>query len=172
MTAAAPASNKALTAALKELDRPIAALYGKTEDWMLGGTLHICVCGAPTFQQPCETCGYYPYGDDRKEYARCAGKATKEGFIRAVEAAGNIAAYWLRNKKQTCAYRDNPTYKALVDEAIEKTKTMPWPAPERLWNAFEGKRKEGAARLQAFQAEEARKVAAREAAIRRAQLCD
>lgn len=167
----APASKNALTAALRELDRPIGAVYGKSEDWMLGGTIHLCVCGAPCFGQPCETCGYYPMGQDDREYERCALKATREGWVKSVTVAGNIAIWWLRNTKmKTVAYRDNPTYKEAVEAAIEKAKTMEWPSPERIWDGFETKRAEERKTIQGHLDSIEAKRRAREEAARRASM--
>lgn len=94
-----------------------------------------CLCGAPTTQQPCETCGFYPYGDDPQERKRVKDTATRERFVRSVKRSGGLGPWWLiHGYKQTVAYQNNYNFKDRVDRLIEAAKTMPWPDPGELWD--------------------------------------
>lgn len=57
-----------------------------------------CICGAPSWKQPCPFCGFYPYGNDPIERKRCESKYAQLGaFLRHLNGRG-IARFYLENE--------------------------------------------------------------------------
>lgn len=127
-----------LTAALLSLVKQLDLKYPPT-----GVFLHRCICGAPTFQQPCPHCSYYPQASEsgkawHKAYeARLRDTVSREQFVAAVTRAGGYGPFYLRGGYgRSCAYLDNVFFRSDVDRLVEQAKTMTWPDPGALYDYF------------------------------------
>jgi hypothetical protein len=106
-----------------------------------------CICGAPSWKQPCPSCGYYPMGRwdapgvKGGQYETCKNTVTREKFVRQVEAAGGFGAFFMRESYgySNCAYQSDYEFRARVDATIAKAKTMIWPDAGRMYDAFAAK---------------------------------
>lgn len=102
-----------------------------------GGHLFTCACGAPSWQQPCPFCGYYPMGNDAQEFARVKGTTSKARFIQTVRAHGGLIPMWVADKKKTVAYTSDYQYKDAIDRALAKAKRQGDRfTPEQVWDTF------------------------------------
>ena len=97
-----------------------------------------CYCGAPSWQQPCPTCDYYPmYGSTGTSAAR--DSATRETFVATATRHGGIAAWYFEEYRRTVAYAKDPGFAARIDELVEAAKT--WedvPTPGEVWDWVRG----------------------------------
>ena len=78
-------------------------------------------CGAPSFQQPCMMCGFYPMGTPTA--ADISPPAKREAFVRAVEGSmpegrGNLATWYLSSRRKTVAYDKSPRYREEVEATV------------------------------------------------------
>lgn len=96
-------------------------------------------CGAPSWQQPCPACGFYPLedwhqaGPAKKELLRRQNHVPADAFSRMVKNRGNIGTWYFSEMKKTVAYRDNRSYADVVDRLIDKTRSMTFPEPAEIW---------------------------------------
>lgn len=131
--------------------------YVPRDQWDTGGSLWQCLCGAPTWQQPCPFCNYYSMGNDigydLQECKRVKGSMTKGEFVRRVEKAGGLVALWVANKKKSVAYAvgsgqsrpqssDNVAecrkFVGIVDRALAYAKEHgDRYTPEEIWDAVQ-----------------------------------
>lgn len=133
--------------------------YVQRDSWDHVGSLSQCLCGAPTWQQPCPFCGFYPQGDDPEERARVRGTMTKGEFVKRVEKAGGLVPLWVADKKKSVAYAiahgrqrssslketvECQRYADAVDAALNYAKQHKERyTPEEIWDAMQdsGQRK-------------------------------
>lgn len=104
-----------------------------------------CYCGAPTWQQPCPTCGYYPmYGSTGTSWAR--ESATREGFVATAERHGGVAAWYFAGYRRTVAYQNDYRFAAKIDRLVASAKA--WedvPTAGEVWDYVRGERGAGVA---------------------------
>jgi hypothetical protein len=98
-----------------------------------------CYCGAPSWQQPCPTCGYYPmYGLTGTSWAR--DSATREGFVARAERHGGVAAWYFAGYRRTVAYTKDWRFAEEIDGLVEAAKTWEGvPSPGEVWDMVRGK---------------------------------
>jgi hypothetical protein len=100
--------------------------------------LRRCYCGAPTWQQPCPTCDYYPmYGSTGTSWEK--DSATREGFVTRASAYGGVAAWYFAGYRRTVAYANNSSFAAKIDALVEQAKG--WtdvPSPGEVWDLVRG----------------------------------
>lgn len=98
--------------------------------------LSLCWCGAPTWQQPDPTCGYYPqYGESNSSLPR--NGCTRERFVALAERNGGMAVWYFSHFRRVVAYRPGTTYQMKIDGLVEDAKT--WedvPSPEVVWDVL------------------------------------
>lgn len=113
------------------LEATIRALGSMCRSFHLGP----CVCGAPTYQQPCPNCGFYPMGFD-PAYLKAHQDicADRERWVKTVNRAGNIALWYLLDCNRTLAWEKDPVYRAEVEETRRKAASMQWPEPGLIWD--------------------------------------
>jgi hypothetical protein len=97
-----------------------------------------CYCGAPTWQQPCPTCGYYPmYGTPGTSCK--PDSATRERFAARARHFGGVAAWYFAGFRQVVAYAEDPAFRDRIDRLVVDAAT--WtnvPTPEEVWDAVRG----------------------------------
>lgn len=100
-----------------------------------------CFCGAPSWQQPCPTCGYYPmYGTTGTSWAR--DSATREAFVRTAERHGGVAAWYFAEHRRLVAYAKQPDFARRIDALV--TAARGWadvPSPGEVWDLVRGEGK-------------------------------
>jgi hypothetical protein len=119
-----------------------------------------CVCGAPSYQQPCPSCGYYPMAGDPscRETARCKGTAVQAHWTSAVERAGGIAAWYLSNYRRTQAWSTVPGFQARIAALIERAPVCPVPL-DAVWELVASGELEAAVKAEYERARAARDLA-------------
>jgi hypothetical protein len=97
-----------------------------------------CYCGAPTWQQPCPSCGFYPmYGSTGTSCAR--DSATRERFIATAERYGGVAAWYFAGYRRTVAYGKDPRFAAKIDRLVASARTWDGvPTPGDVWDQVRG----------------------------------
>ena len=108
--------------------------------------LRLCVCGCPTFQQPCPTCNFYPYGYDKPERKRVESlvfqgggvEALRDGWIRRVNGAGGVGPWFARIvlTKNIAYQRGLDGYRAEADAKVALASSMEWPSAEAVLEAL------------------------------------
>jgi hypothetical protein len=98
--------------------------------------LRRCYCGAPSWQQPCPSCGYYPmYGTTGTSAA--PDSATRERFVARAAAYGGVAAWYFAEFRQVIAYRKDAAFAAKIEALVAEAKG--WtdvPTPGEIWDAL------------------------------------
>lgn len=97
-----------------------------------------CYCGAPSWQQPCPTCDYYPmYGQTGTSRAR--DSATREEFVAKAERHGGVAAWYFACYRRTVAYKENWRFRERIDGLVETARSWAGvPSPGEVWDAVRG----------------------------------
>jgi hypothetical protein len=101
--------------------------------------LRACHCAAPTWQQPCPVCSYYPmYGEPGTNWpVNSCTLAIYEGHIARHE---NLIAWVFHQNRRTVAYKEGTQYKLATDWAYESAKFMPnVPTAREIWTHFHGR---------------------------------
>lgn len=105
-----------------------------------GCSFHLsrCHCGAPSWQQPCPTCGYYPmYGTTGTSWQ--PDSATREGFAARARHYGGVAAWYFAGFRRVVAYEMDPSFRDRIDRLVVDAAT--WtdvPTPEEVWDLVRG----------------------------------
>lgn len=94
-----------------------------------------CRCGAPTWQLPCPSCGYYPragtaFADTGKD------SAARESFVASATARGGVAAWYFAGYKSPGALSRSPWLAGRLDELAQAASA--WtevPSPGDVWDA-------------------------------------
>jgi hypothetical protein len=103
-----------------------------------------CYCGAPSWQQPCPTCGYYPqYGRTGTSWAR--DSATREGFVARADRHGGVAAWYFAEYRRTVAYQKDERFAQRIEALVADARTWPdVPDPGTVWDLVRGESPVGA----------------------------
>lgn len=139
--------------------------YPDGDDFNLRPVFNLSLCGrcrAPVWQQPCPVCNFYPYGAldngivmftyDREtqkhefteEWLKRVTpmrETARAEFIARLNRHGNVAAWWLADKRNTVAYTD-PKYEGRqrfierVERFYEEAQAMSFPSAEAIWAAY------------------------------------
>lgn len=97
-----------------------------------------CYCGAPSWQQPCPTCGYYPmYGSTGTSWA--PESATREGFVAMARRRGGVAAWYFAGYRRTVAYTADWRFRERIDALVAAAKEWDGvPSPAEVWDSVRG----------------------------------
>jgi hypothetical protein len=126
---------------IEDLARTVQAIhmaaFGKNSSFHL----HACGrCDAPSWQQPCPCCGYYPMGNPADEAERAAHALDRDRYERICEHQEGIGAWYFAGFSRTVAYSD-PTFpgrsafRAQVAEAVARCAAFSFPPPGDIWDA-------------------------------------
>ncbi|HST58968.1 MAG TPA: hypothetical protein VLK84_09775 [Longimicrobium sp.] len=103
-----------------------------------------CYCGAPSWQQPCPTCDYYPmYGSTGTSWA--PESATRGGFVATAGRHGGVAAWYFAGYSRTVAYRTDWRFRERIDALVAAAKEWEGvPSPGEVWDSVRGEAVDGA----------------------------
>lgn len=102
-----------------------------------------CICNAPTWQQPCPFCHYWPdYGmrpAERNQYDnRFRNTMTFDRFANIMSRhEDNFALFWARQKavRAVASWQGQATF--LSERASEMARELSWPSPKEIWDAYQ-----------------------------------
>jgi hypothetical protein len=111
-----------------------------TDEWTCPFHLALCPrCNAPSWQQPCPYCSFYPMGDtsfslsdDEKKHAFI----TFSQYLRIIGAhAGSFTLFYLSSYKHVVAWKSSKNYREFVMKAGQDVIDLVEPTPEEIWTA-------------------------------------
>ena len=97
-------------------------------------------CDAPSWQQPCPFCDFYPMGD--RDYNALTPEVKGNYFVpferfeARIKGHVNFTAMYYASKKNVVAYSSDENYKAMVQHLIAYGLDVTTPTPHEIWAAI------------------------------------